>query len=214
MSPFYTYLHMRASDGRAFYVGKGRGRRAESWFGRSAHWQRTATKHGLVTQILAFWETEEAAFEHERFLILCFKEDLKASLVNITAGGEGSSGVRHSAATRQKMSVAHLGRKLPPFSATHRAKLAAAQKGRPPGNKGCSPSLDTRARQSAAKLGTTASPATKAKMSAAHKEKQKSVETRAKMSAARRGRAMSEATKQKLSVLAKERWAAKAAITA
>jgi hypothetical protein len=40
------------------------------------------------------------------------------------------------------------------------------------------------------------------------------VETRAKMSAARRGRAMSEATKQKLSVLAKERWAAKAAITA
>jgi hypothetical protein len=32
MTGFYTYMHMRQSDGQVFYVGKGRGGRANSTY--------------------------------------------------------------------------------------------------------------------------------------------------------------------------------------
>jgi hypothetical protein len=208
MTGFYTYLHVRKSDDKVFYIGKGRGPRAHSAHGRSEYWKRVAAKHGFQAEVVAHWTTEEEAFLHERFLISCFA-DMKVPLVNLTLGGEGASGSKHSTETRQKMSLAHTGKKLPPKSAEHRAKLSKAQTGKSPGNKGLSPSDEVRARLSLAKMGRKIPLETRQKMSAAHKGRKKSPETRARMSASRIGKPMSDATKAKLSALAKARAEAK-----
>lgn len=99
---FYVYAHFRADDGRCFYVGKGKAKRAWST-NRSAWWKRTVAKHGYNVQILATWDSEEDAFEHERVLIACFR-DLGHPLVNLTDGGEGASGAVRSEETLAKMS--------------------------------------------------------------------------------------------------------------
>jgi hypothetical protein len=208
MTGFYTYLHVRKSDGKVFYIGKGRGPRAHSAHGRSEYWKRVVAKHGFQAEVVAHWPTEEEAFLHERLLISCFS-DMKLQLVNMTLGGEGASGATHSIETRQKMSLAHKGKKLPPKSAAHRAKLAKAQTGKSPGNKGVSPSDEVRARLSLAKMGRKIPLETRQKMSAAHMGRKKSPETRARMSVSRIGKPMSDATKAKLSALAKARAEAK-----
>ena len=45
-------------------------------------------------------------------------------------------GFKHSEETKQKISQANKGRKLPPFSKEHRAKIGEAHKGQIPANKG------------------------------------------------------------------------------
>ena len=45
-------------------------------------------------------------------------------------------GFKHSEETKQKISKANKGRKLPPFSKEHRAKIGEAHKGQTPANKG------------------------------------------------------------------------------
>lgn len=100
---FYTYAHFRLDDGKCLYIGKGKSRRAWSKAGRSDWWKRTVAKHGYRVQILATWESEEDAFQHEKLLIACFR-DMGHPLVNLTDGGEGMSGCRHSAETKVKIS--------------------------------------------------------------------------------------------------------------
>lgn len=85
----YTYLHTRNDTGAVFYIGKGSGSRAHAE-GRNEHWNRVVAKYGYTVHILAKWETEKEAFEHEKFLILCFK-DLGAPLTNMTDGGDGGN---------------------------------------------------------------------------------------------------------------------------
>ena len=102
---YYTYLHRRASDGLPFYIGKGMNRRAWSHQNRNQHWKNTRAKHGFVVEVLAHWPTEAEAFEHEQFLISCFRE-MGCRLVNQTGGGEGSSGRVVSGETKKKISDA------------------------------------------------------------------------------------------------------------
>lgn len=118
---YYTYLHRRASDNLPFYVGKGQGTRAWSAKNRNQYWQRTRAKHGVYVEVLAHWPTEAEAFEHEKFLIWCFK-DMGYELVNMTDGGEGKSGCKHSPETRQKIASSNVGRKPTP------EQIAAASK--------------------------------------------------------------------------------------
>jgi len=86
---FYTYGHFRQDDGLCFYIGKGNGGRAYDKR-RSEYWKRTVAKHGIRIDILAHWDAEEEAFEHEKFLIKCFR-DLGHPLANFTDGGEGAT---------------------------------------------------------------------------------------------------------------------------
>ena len=55
----------------------------------------------LFIDVLAKWETEEEAFEHEKFIIQCFL-DMGHRLVNKTKGGRGPYGRIESEETRQK----------------------------------------------------------------------------------------------------------------
>lgn len=87
---FYTYIHT-TPYGDVFYVGKGTKDRAYSKSDRSIAWRGVVNKFdGYGTVIASKWETENEAFEHEKFLIACFK-DLGHQLVNATSGGRGTN---------------------------------------------------------------------------------------------------------------------------
>lgn len=88
---YYTYIHIRESDGLVFYVGKGQRQRAWQRTGRSDWWHRAADKHGVEVIICGEFNSEVCAFTHEKILIAKFRA-LGHPLVNVTDGGEGSSG--------------------------------------------------------------------------------------------------------------------------
>lgn len=100
---FLTYAHFKP-DGTLFYVGKGSQKRAYAKDNRNQHWQNIVKKHGLQVETLASWEIESDALLHEQFLISCFK-DLGYKLANVTDGGEGMSGYKHTAESKSKMSA-------------------------------------------------------------------------------------------------------------
>lgn len=130
MSIFYTYCHSKP-DGSIFYIGKGIEDRAWAKDNRNIHWHRTVKKYGYTVQILAKWRTEKEAFDHEKFLISCFK-DMRIKLVNMTNGGEGSGGYKWTEAQRAAFNIS--GEKNPMFGKRHsqetRNKIAAKAKGR------------------------------------------------------------------------------------
>jgi hypothetical protein len=107
---YYTYAHYTEDTKELFYIGKGTGqdhKRAKCVWNRNPFWKNKVTKHGGFTyEILAYWDTEEEAFSHERLLISCF-----SNLTNLTTGGEGLSGHKQSAETKEKRAQAHRGRK-------------------------------------------------------------------------------------------------------
>lgn len=103
---FYTYAHYKP-DNSVFYIGKGRGRRAWAKDNRNPHWRHVVAKHGEhKVEVLAQWPTEQEAFEHEKFLIWCFRK-MGCSMANITDGGDGPSGYRHTDETKAKLSLHH-----------------------------------------------------------------------------------------------------------
>lgn len=132
---FYTYAHFRP-DNSVFYIGKGHGRRAWSNKNRNPHWHHVTAKHGEhKVEVLAQWPTEQEAFDHEKFLIWCFR-DMGVSLTNLTDGGDGAAGYKHtkesiqkrldsmrgytpSEETKAKMREAHLGEKNHFFGRNH-----------------------------------------------------------------------------------------------
>lgn len=166
---FYTYAHIRNDTGLIFYIGKGSGRRAWKTDSRSKHWHNIVDKHGHRVEILARWCAEADAFAHERLLIDVFKS-LGHQLINLTNGGEGSSGLArgaefsaalsqrkrgntnmlgktHTDDARQRISESNKGKKR---SAETRAKVSASKIGNVPWNTGKPWSDDAKAKMSAA----------------------------------------------------------------
>lgn len=101
---FYAYIHCRP-DGTPFYVGKGRGRRANvvkrvnRWH---SHIVASDGAHNILIGKLDC-SSEAIAFELEKGLIKCLKR-MGHTLVNMTAGGEGSTGYVSSPESRRKQS--------------------------------------------------------------------------------------------------------------
>lgn len=90
MKDFYVYLHSRKTDGKIFYVGKGRGKRAFEKNGRrNFYWNRVVEKHGYTVEIYLDGLQEWYAFELEKELIAYYGRD---KLTNGTDGGDGTSG--------------------------------------------------------------------------------------------------------------------------
>lgn len=113
---FYVYEHWRTDRGECFYVGKGHGRRAYDMRRGRNRWHRflTAKLSALGTaveiRIIADGLTEQEAFDKEMERIAFWKND-GADLCNITIGGEGGSGLKHTEEWKRANSERMKGRK-------------------------------------------------------------------------------------------------------
>lgn len=194
---FYTYAHFKP-DNSVFYIGKGRGRRAWSDKNRNPHWHHVTAKHKEhKVEVLAQWPTEQEAFDHEKFLIWCFR-DMGYSMANIADGGEGCSGLVHTDAVKQKISKIHKGKKLTP---EHIEVIRKASTGRKHSeevkehlrkiNKERVLTEDQQQRIRAAHVGRKLSEETKKKISEAHMGKTMSAEHRAIISKTHKGKKQS-----------------------
>ena len=97
---FYLYFLFKPDDGSIVYVGKGTGTRASLLRGRrttNLHLHRLIEK-GLKSVVALSNLTEDEAFDYERRYIKWLgRRDLETGqLANLTDGGDGVSGHRHS----------------------------------------------------------------------------------------------------------------------
>jgi hypothetical protein len=108
-SDFYVYVYFRPDTGQPCYIGKGRGRR---W---QAHNKHRSTNPRLRNIIKKYGElpctkirvglTEGEAFATETAFIKAIGRGKNGPLVNLTDGGEGSSGFVPTAEMRAKQSA-------------------------------------------------------------------------------------------------------------
>jgi hypothetical protein len=106
---FYTYAYLR-KDGTPYYIGKGKGRRCYDRRGRAGcKTPQDRSRIIFLKQNL----TEEEAFRHEVYMIAVLgRKDLGTGILrNLTDGGDGSSGLRHTQETRERIRKSNLGRK-------------------------------------------------------------------------------------------------------
>lgn len=98
---FYVYAHRRQTDGKIFYIGKGKGKRAWAT-DRNASWREEAQKHGVEIEFIAENLSEEEAFNKE---IETIQNIGLENLTNMANGGEGSSGWLHTEESKNKISI-------------------------------------------------------------------------------------------------------------
>lgn len=174
MTQFYAYLHCKP-DGIPFYVGKGHGKRSHDFVDRkNQHHKNIVEKYGAHNIVV--WQfdctDENSAFTLEKYLIAHYRR-IGMKLCNLTDGGEGTKGLKHSLESNLRKSVVMKGKKnCLGYKHTNetKAKMAASSKG----NRyrlGKKDSEETRIKKSQANLGKIKSPETCAKISASKKGK-------------------------------------------
>lgn len=216
---FYVYVIFRL-DGRPCYVGKGHGRRWKD-HDRGAtnpYLRRIIAQSDGPLPITKVREglPEAEALATEIALIAAIGRVINGGpLVNLTDGGEGSSGYQHKPESKGKTSAALRGR---PKSPEHVANMKANHKGFSGGShtlsarakiaislKGYQKSPEHKENLRIAGIGYKHPPERVLKNSISHKGMIISLETRAKMSASRIGRSASAETRLKISIAAKAR---------
>lgn len=122
---FYVYAYFR-KDGTPYYIGKGQYRRA--W---TKHKYVKKPKDESLIQIVENNLTEIGALALERRLIRWYgrKDNSTGILRNMTDGGDGVTGLKHTVEARQKMSEWRSGRKRPPLTNEHKEKLRKPRPG-------------------------------------------------------------------------------------
>ena len=104
---FYVYEHIRKDTGAVFYVGKGCGTRALSKNNRGVYWDRVFNKAGGFTINYPVKNVdEELSLLAEMELIDKYRK-LGVRLVNVSAGGEGTTGWIPTEETRRKIGLAN-----------------------------------------------------------------------------------------------------------
>lgn len=162
-----------------------------------ASWIVSLSNLGLkpILEVVETGTTPKGQEEAERRWIKKLREEGE-DLTNLTDGGEGCWGLKHSPESIERSAVAHRGKVYPPEV---RAKISAAGKGR-------KQSVETKAKRVA-----YYTPEKRAEFSAVSKGRPKSEVTKGKMSLAatkwQTGRKLPLSTRQKLSEAQKRRYA-------
>jgi len=110
----YVYRHIRLDTNQVFYIGIGSSpdyKRAKSKLDRNDFWKRIVNKTDYKVEILFDDLTKEDAIKKEiEFISLYGRSNLgKGTLCNLTNGGEGTSTLILSDASRAKMSMSQKG---------------------------------------------------------------------------------------------------------
>ena len=100
-----VYFHKRKDTNEVFYVGIGTPKRPKSKFNRNTYWYNIVKKVGYTIEIVHEGLTWDEACEYEVKYIKDFgRKDIgKGKLVNMTDGGDGSVGFKHSEETKKIM---------------------------------------------------------------------------------------------------------------
>lgn len=123
---FYVYKDWTLEETpRCFYVGKGNLARVEDLRRNQVH-ERIVRKHGIRREIVITTMIEADALQFEVELISHHKTYVNGGDgwwgANLTLGGEGVSGLKHTAEARQKMSLAKRGKPSTFTGANHSAE--------------------------------------------------------------------------------------------
>lgn len=125
-----VYEHLRNDTNEVFYVGKGeKKKRAFDKSNRNPHWHNIVNKAGYTVNIVYKDIEHDEAKQIEILLIEKYgRQDLGTGiLVNMTDGGEGCLGLKHTKEARQKISEIH---KDKPKSKEHKNILSEIGKGK------------------------------------------------------------------------------------
>ena len=110
MGEYYTYAYLR-EDGTPYYIGKGlKNRKSKKHFRRNGKVFSPPSEDKIL--ILKQNLTEKEAFKHEIYMISVLgRKDLGTGILrNLTEGGEGSSGYKHSDEFKSKIRKVQSGR--------------------------------------------------------------------------------------------------------
>ena len=122
---FYVYQHRKADSGEIFYIGKGMGRRAYDSFHRSKYWKSIVAKHGLIVEFIKENITEPESLELEISIIELFRQK-GLKIINMTNGGDGTTGYTHTEEHKKRMSSILSGENNPRFGRVGTRKGAIA----------------------------------------------------------------------------------------
>lgn len=105
LNNYYVYKHINAKTNVPFYIGKGINDRAYSKASRNVIWKNIVNKYGYRVEFIMTNLNELEAYYLENFYIKLYKrKDEGGTLVNMTDGGDGQSGVRWTNDRRKLMS--------------------------------------------------------------------------------------------------------------
>ena len=112
----YVYKHIRLDKNEVFYVGIGKQenyKRAYTLRSRNLYWKNIVNITDYKVEIIHENISWEYACEKEKeYINLYGRKDLElGTLVNMTDGGEGFLGYKHSSITKEKMSNSRKGKK-------------------------------------------------------------------------------------------------------
>jgi len=188
---YYVYEHTRNDTNQIFYVGKGKvgNGRCNSKHNRNRYWHNIVNKTGFTVRKIAEGLTEELSKLKEIERIQELRE-LGFKLCNLTDGGDGTSGYKHSEETLVRMRAANSNP-----SAETRARMSVSALAKPPVTK------ETKARISIAK--SYPSPETRVRLSAAQKGKKKTTETKKKIGKSNSNPSAETRARMSVSALAK-----------
>jgi len=164
---FYCYVYVDTKNNKVRYVGKGFGVRA--WKHKSTGTHNKKLHNTIVKRINEGYVMEpfiipavdeQHAHQIEQYLIKLFgREDQQAGpLFNLTDGGEGVTGLKHSDEQRRKMSERRQGKKA---SEVTKQKLSSILRGAPGRRRGKSWTAEQRETLSKAHRGKKYTPRTK-----------------------------------------------------
>lgn len=115
-----VYRHIRRDKNKPFYIGIGdEESRAYEKKGRTRVWKNIAKKGYEVEILFEDLTWEEACQKEREFIALYGRRDLGlGTLVNLTDGGEGTLGYKHTEETKEKCRTAASGKNNAMFGKT------------------------------------------------------------------------------------------------